>query len=54
MDLWRDRTKPKKGRPATGRGETRYIPADKLEVVDAVLAASPQLLDQIKKIQCSH
>lgn len=38
MDLWQKRTTKKRGRPATGQGETRYIPKDILEVVDSILS----------------
>ena len=50
MDLWQNRTVKRRGRPATGQGETRYIPVDKLIVVDKILAASPQVLIEVEKI----
>jgi hypothetical protein len=37
MKLWSDRVKPKRGRPATGQGQTLYIPADKLDQVRKIL-----------------
>lgn len=36
MDLWAGRTK-KIGRPATGKGETLYIPQKHLEAVKKIL-----------------
>ena len=37
MDLWQNRTTKKRGRPATGQGEPRYIPLELLPVVDKLL-----------------
>lgn len=37
MGMWQNRPKAKQGRPATGQGATRYIPASLLEEVDRLL-----------------
>ena len=37
MGMWRDRPKAKRGRPASGKGATRYIPANLLDEVDRLL-----------------
>ncbi len=37
MSLWEGRTKKKIGRPATGQGETLYIPQKHLDAVKKIL-----------------
>ena len=50
MDLWQNRTIKKRGRRATGQGETRYIPLELLAIVEKLKTAPPQLLMEIKKL----
>ena len=39
-----------RGRPATGQGETKYIPRNRLSIVEKILTASPQALIEVEKI----
>lgn len=37
MSMWGDRVKAKRGRPASGQGETMYIPSRHLAAVKTIL-----------------